>query len=453
MRGALLLLVLLFLGGLAVSASAFVGAPYAPPWDGHARLHRLRRARAPRLGARRARPLPPDAELARRGPQRNAEGLRHRRDPAAHRTAGEDRRPVPHRRQEEVEVRFADGQRLGPVEPRKRRTASARCSCARSSRREGLERPSRCSAHPQAARQHHRREGRVTKQTEGGDAAPDDGDPLPAVLVEERHLRLRGAGRRARPEQGPPVRADAMLMEGFRRIDEWPMVRRRSPGPVSSSSGRGSLPKDDGAGAAERLVYALAEPGVTVQRLATSRLGEFRRTRRSRSSRGWACSRRARRPADGGGRRARSAELGHLLRRGASRLVLSCCSRDIAAAGVGCRRAARHGAGAAGVLQDGAAQGGSLGSKLPASERRSSCGGSSAASTRTASAARGGRPEEARYFRIRGRSPSIIGGAPMAGTCCSRRCPSARPVGSGGGAGPGAGYDCRRGVSVPPEEP
>ncbi|HEX7622120.1 MAG TPA: hypothetical protein VF400_01015, partial [Anaeromyxobacteraceae bacterium] len=37
-RGTLVLLVLLFLGGLAVSASALVPPPYAPPWDGEARL-------------------------------------------------------------------------------------------------------------------------------------------------------------------------------------------------------------------------------------------------------------------------------------------------------------------------------------------------------------------------------------------------------------------------------
>ena len=36
-RGALVLLVLLFLGGLALSGSALVRAPYAPPWDGDAR--------------------------------------------------------------------------------------------------------------------------------------------------------------------------------------------------------------------------------------------------------------------------------------------------------------------------------------------------------------------------------------------------------------------------------
>ena len=37
-RGTLVLLVLLFLGGLAVSASALVPPPYAPPWDREGRL-------------------------------------------------------------------------------------------------------------------------------------------------------------------------------------------------------------------------------------------------------------------------------------------------------------------------------------------------------------------------------------------------------------------------------
>lgn len=74
-----------------------------------------------------------------------------------------------------------------------------------------------------------------------------------------------------------PLRAEALLMEGFRRVDEWPMVRRKIASPAMSFLRSAPLPDGDASlGAAERRVHALADPGRTVERLVDlSRLGEF----------------------------------------------------------------------------------------------------------------------------------------------------------------------------------
>lgn len=107
------------------------------------------------------------------------------------------------------------------------------------------------------------------------------------------------------PLQGAQVRPESMLMEGFRRIDEWPMVRKRvpsmnlsferlkplAPPPLSPDAsgedvdaaldaaldaGGDSEPVPRSIGRNERLVFKLAEPDFTVQRLCDlSRLGEF----------------------------------------------------------------------------------------------------------------------------------------------------------------------------------
>lgn len=102
------------------------------------------------------------------------------------------------------------------------------------------------------------------------------------------------------PETVTPLRAEAILMEGFRRVDEWPMVRKRVPslghtferakpfegagGDRGSTTGLGLTP---GAlklshgevatlGESEQKVGALAEPGRTVEQIVDlSRLGEF----------------------------------------------------------------------------------------------------------------------------------------------------------------------------------
>jgi Domain of unknown function (DUF4388)/Type II secretion system (T2SS), protein G len=87
-----------------------------------------------------------------------------------------------------------------------------------------------------------------------------------------------------------PLRCEAVLMEGYRIIDEWPIVRRKisSPAmtferlklldpPAARPDGRG--PRDGEAAALGRnewRVYELALPGLTVETIADrSRLGEF----------------------------------------------------------------------------------------------------------------------------------------------------------------------------------
>jgi hypothetical protein len=87
-----------------------------------------------------------------------------------------------------------------------------------------------------------------------------------------------------------PLRCESVLMEGYRIIDEWPMVRRKitsaamtferlkelDPG-VAQASGRGARDGESAAlGRNEWRVYELALPGVTVERISdVSRLGEF----------------------------------------------------------------------------------------------------------------------------------------------------------------------------------
>jgi hypothetical protein len=110
------------------------------------------------------------------------------------------------------------------------------------------------------------------------------------------------------PETVTPLRAESVLMEGFRRVDEWPMVRRRITSmamtferlrPLGGAAPDGggddvdaafdafgeappkkARKRDDDAfgsvGANERRVYELAEPGRTVERIVDlSRFGEF----------------------------------------------------------------------------------------------------------------------------------------------------------------------------------
>jgi Domain of unknown function (DUF4388)/Type II secretion system (T2SS), protein G len=74
-----------------------------------------------------------------------------------------------------------------------------------------------------------------------------------------------------------PLRAESLLMEGFRRVDEWPIVRRKISSPAMTFR-RGAAP-DAAAGALgpnERRVLALAVPGCTVETIVDrSRVGEF----------------------------------------------------------------------------------------------------------------------------------------------------------------------------------
>src|SRR6266540_3104422 len=78
-----------------------------------------------------------------------------------------------------------------------------------------------------------------------------------------------------------PLRAESVLMEGFRRVDEWPMVRRNITSPAMTFLRAERVPGTEGSpgdalGANERRVLALAEPGRTVEAIVdVARLGEF----------------------------------------------------------------------------------------------------------------------------------------------------------------------------------
>jgi hypothetical protein len=82
------------------------------------------------------------------------------------------------------------------------------------------------------------------------------------------------------PSTVTPLRAESVLMEGFRRVDEWPAVRRRISSPAMTFVRLGELllgpGGDPSLGPNERRVFMLADPGVPVERITDlSRLGEF----------------------------------------------------------------------------------------------------------------------------------------------------------------------------------
>ncbi len=112
------------------------------------------------------------------------------------------------------------------------------------------------------------------------------------------------------PETVTPVRAESVLMEGFRQVDEWPLVRKRISSPemtferlrvpeperartgsfdrdvdaafdaLGEGPGRGDAVESGQAdlalGRGERRAFELAVPGRTVERIVDlSRLGEF----------------------------------------------------------------------------------------------------------------------------------------------------------------------------------
>ena len=110
------------------------------------------------------------------------------------------------------------------------------------------------------------------------------------------------------PETVTPLRAESVLMEGFRQVDEWPLVRKKISSPtltferlkiidaegpppehaedadvsaafdgLGGEAGEGGGGKaDPSLGKSERRVFELAEPGCTVERITDlSRLGDF----------------------------------------------------------------------------------------------------------------------------------------------------------------------------------
>jgi hypothetical protein len=80
-----------------------------------------------------------------------------------------------------------------------------------------------------------------------------------------------------------PIRAESILLEGFRRMDEWPAVRKKIPwndATFERTKGIDSPPDGDGGGGSptenHRLVYRLAVEGRTADNVAdVSLLGEF----------------------------------------------------------------------------------------------------------------------------------------------------------------------------------
>jgi hypothetical protein len=86
-----------------------------------------------------------------------------------------------------------------------------------------------------------------------------------------------------------PLRCESVLLEGYRLIDEWPIVRRKITtdamtferlkvlDPAARGNGKGTRDGESAAlGKNEWRAYELATPGVSVERIADlSRLGEF----------------------------------------------------------------------------------------------------------------------------------------------------------------------------------
>lgn len=77
-------------------------------------------------------------------------------------------------------------------------------------------------------------------------------------------------------ETGTPLRCETVLLEGFRILDEWPMVRKviTSPAMTFERTGSGTPGRN------EQRVYDLAVPGASVEWITDrSRLGEFEAAR------------------------------------------------------------------------------------------------------------------------------------------------------------------------------
>ncbi len=102
------------------------------------------------------------------------------------------------------------------------------------------------------------------------------------------------------PETVTPIRSESVLMEGFRRVDEWPLIRKRINSPTMTFERAKDLPPppvggedldrsideafdgpkshkdDDPVGPNERRLWGLVEPGRDLSWLIDrSRLGEF----------------------------------------------------------------------------------------------------------------------------------------------------------------------------------
>jgi len=73
-----------------------------------------------------------------------------------------------------------------------------------------------------------------------------------------------------------PLRAESVLMEGFRRLDEWPIVRRKITSLAATLARTDKALSEGELGPGERKILDLAVPGRTVEAIVDlSRLGEF----------------------------------------------------------------------------------------------------------------------------------------------------------------------------------
>ena len=86
-----------------------------------------------------------------------------------------------------------------------------------------------------------------------------------------------------------PIRAESVLLEGFRRMDEWPALRKKLPwtdatfeklrdlsGPSGDAADDDSHGEDGQPGPRHKLLFGLAAAGRTVEQICdASRLGEF----------------------------------------------------------------------------------------------------------------------------------------------------------------------------------
>src|SRR3989440_1358160 len=92
-----------------------------------------------------------------------------------------------------------------------------------------------------------------------------------------------------------PIRAESILLEGFRRMDEWPAVRKKIPwndATFERMKGLDSPPDGDGGGGtpteSHRLVYGLAAEGRTADKVAdVSLLGGFEALKALVELQGW----------------------------------------------------------------------------------------------------------------------------------------------------------------------
>ncbi len=280
-----------------------------------------------------------------RGAQGNPQGLRDRRDPPAHRPAGQERRAPPRR------ARRGDPHRDGGRQRRPRR--ARRAEDARAARHAAGPREIITKEKLEYAldlqKRSLRRLGDIL--VEVGFVSKDDLQEMTALQTTETVYRLfhwKSGTYEFVPgdvewdgESVTPLRAESVLMEGFRQVDEWPMVRRkicstamtferlqdararagrRPPRDEASADevdaafeGLGEKKKGGefaSLGENERRAYELAVPGRTVEKIVDlSRLGEFETCKSlldAREPRLPARRSRPRRPGRGGGRRLRA---------------------------------------------------------------------------------------------------------------------------------------------------